>query len=476
MKALVTQTPRTSLHVKTWKTRLMISAALSVAALFLIATSALMAPQLTGAIFSTDSTCTGVDLNIYNNKSDVYLDGGPEHSNAAGLPDGYYYVQVTEPDGVLLGTSVGSANETPVHVTNGKFDYCYQLSAILINADGIPGCTAGAAGYCTTENPGGEYKVWVSTNSTFDNDDSKTDNFKVKENTTPQTGTLNVVKFYDSDANGVKGALEDAITGWEVRVGAQSTFDTIFETKTTPISIIFLAPVCYTAQEGDIADPSHTWVHTNSSIQSVTVPVPGSNEIDFGNVCLGAGGGLTLGFWSNKNGQALFNTNTGNVSVCGSTPASDLALVQTLNLRDGAGNNFDPSSYSYFRTWLLGASATNMAYMLSAQLAAMELNVLNGKVNGNAIIYAPGTGLSANGFATVCAVMNAANNQLSANGYTPSGNPNRAVQEALKNALDRANNDQNFVQSSAAQCGVANNTISNQAFTYPAAFTIPNCP
>ena len=44
-----------------------------------------------------------------------------------------------------------------------------------------------------------------------------------------------------------------------------------------------------------------------------------------------------------------------------------------------------------------------MAYMLSAQLAAMRLNVLNGLVNASALIYAPGTNSAnpATGFATV---------------------------------------------------------------------------
>jgi hypothetical protein len=446
------------------------------ALLTLAATSALMAPPLPGAIFSTDAGCTGVDLNIYASKDAVYLDGGPAHPGAAGLSDGYYYVQVTEPDGVLLGTSVGTGNETPVHVTNGDFDACYQLSAILITAADIPGCTAGS-GYCTTENPGGEYKVWVSTVANFDPNSSKTDNFKVQENPFPPQGTLNVIKFYDGNANGVFDPTDAPITGWETHVGERSTFDSNFEVKDTPVSIIFFAPACYTAQEGEIADPVHTWVHTNASIQSKYVPVPGAAEIDFGNVCLGAGGGLTLGFWSNKNGSALIGTTTGNVSVCGAAlPSSDLVWLASLNLRDGSGADFNPTAYAGFRTWLLNATATNMAYMLSAQLAAMELNVLNGKVNGSSIVYAPGTGTGGD-FKTVCTLMGLANTELGLHGSVLSGNTNRAYQEALKNALDRANNDQNFVQGSAAQCGVVNDTISNDlSFSYPASFTVPSCP
>ena len=48
--------------------------------------------------------------------------------------------------------------------------------------------------------------------------------------------------------------------------------------------------------------------------------------LNFGNVCIGAGGGHTLGFWSNKNGQALFGTD-------------DLAaMVGGLNLRNANGS------------------------------------------------------------------------------------------------------------------------------------------
>ena len=64
---------------------------------------AFAAAPLPGAIFTTDATCSGVDLNIYESKDDVYLNGGPSHPRAAGLPDGSYYVQVTEPDGTRAG-------------------------------------------------------------------------------------------------------------------------------------------------------------------------------------------------------------------------------------------------------------------------------------------------------------------------------------------------------------------------------------
>ena len=91
-------------------------------------------------------------------------------------------------------------------------------------------------------------------------------------------------------------------------------------------------------------------------------------NLQFGNVCLGAGGGLTLGFWSNKNGQNLEN-------------AYDFAVLSALCLRTANGQRPElhrdrsPANKTALHDWLLNANATNMANMLSAQLAAMVLNV-----------------------------------------------------------------------------------------------------
>src|SRR5215211_1432910 len=84
----------------------------------------IFAALLPGAIFTTDIGCSGVDLNIYGAKSEVWLDGGPAHPGAASLPPGDYYVQVTDPSGAcVLGTSIGAGNQTPFHVNaDGSVD------------------------------------------------------------------------------------------------------------------------------------------------------------------------------------------------------------------------------------------------------------------------------------------------------------------------------------------------------------------
>ncbi|MGE5283147.1 MAG: hypothetical protein ACM3N0_12675 [Chloroflexota bacterium] len=396
---------------------------------------AFAAQPISGAIFTTDEACEGTDLNIYSSKDAVYLDGGPAKEGAAGLPDGSYYVQVTEPDGTLLGTSVGTENETPVHVTGGEFDSCYQLSAILHKASDAGSPPFPIDGYDTTSNEGGEYKVWVSPNGEFPNDETKTDNFKVKEGEggkeeEPPQATLTVRKFYDANANGVNdGDIE--IKGWEFNV-----HDGIDWNRFTPHSMV-LDPDEYVVTEFDPVQSN--WFHTTENPVYVTLEDGDNKTVEFGNVCVGAGGGLTLGFWSNKNGKRIFEAKD--------KGKGSLALLSGLNLRDEEGNNFDPASYTEFREWLLAATAKNMAYMLSAQLAAMELNVANGKVDGSSLIYAPGTeSANALGFATVNAVMAEANTELGLHGTAFSGDAWREYQEALKNALDNANNNLTFVQ------------------------------
>jgi hypothetical protein len=397
------------------KTKNILGIMVFLAASFCFINVALTAP---GAIYTTDIACAGVDLNIYGDKEDVYLNGGPA-GGGPGLPDGSYYAKVTEPDGTILGKSLTAV----VNVSGGAFVQCYQLSAILYSASS--GYTS--LGYDNTTNAGYEYKVWVSMDDTFPNDKSKTDNFKVKSEggQPPAEATLNVIKFYDANANGLNddGQL---ITGWKIQIT-----DDIEYIRYTPVMII-LDPGTYVVTEFDPVEPN--WFNTTPN--SVTEELVDKDEktIEFGNLCLGAGGGLTLGFWSNKNGQKLFG-------------ADDLAMLVSLNLREAGGSDFDPTDYASFRTWLLSANAANMAYMLSAQLAAMELNVLNGKVNGGALIYAPGT-TSANalGFATVTAIMAEANTELGVHGTAYSGDAWRSYQEALKNALDEANNNKTFVQ------------------------------
>jgi cysteine-rich repeat protein len=151
--------------------------------------------RLAGAIFTTLPDGSRVDANIYASKDDVYLDGGPGNQapqKAAGLPDGDYFFQVTDPSGkVLLSSDPILCRE--FHVEN----------AIIVDVGATPcshqtghdvdhgALTVQLMPYANTPNPGGEYKAWVTPVGDYDlsakqhfhgfvEADSKTDNFKVR--------------------------------------------------------------------------------------------------------------------------------------------------------------------------------------------------------------------------------------------------------------------------------------------------------
>jgi hypothetical protein len=190
---------------------------------FTIAASvpALADPPLPGAVFTTNSGCGGIDLNIYQTTEDVYLQGGPD-KGGENPPTGSYYVQVTDPSGAtVLGTSVGGVaagaltTDTPFVVAANGTVNCFQLFSAVMNN--------GAPGYADTPNSGGEYKVWVSTVPSFQNNSTKTDNFKVLSNGggTPPPVSISGVKFYDTNVNGIQDSGEPGINGWFVELFTQ---------------------------------------------------------------------------------------------------------------------------------------------------------------------------------------------------------------------------------------------------------------
>jgi hypothetical protein len=181
-------------------------AGLAVILVTVVINSAAMA-QVSGAIFTTNcidvSSSTGqcqstfVNGNVYDFIEDVFLNGGPRpnaHCDAAGLPNGDYYFQVTDPSGSeLLSTDpIGNRHVTVlggvIVAHSGKhftgFGKCTGSIAVQLFArdeDGNPLIKP-------TPNPGGEYKVWMTPVDWYDTtkgfhgfipSKSKTDNFKV---------------------------------------------------------------------------------------------------------------------------------------------------------------------------------------------------------------------------------------------------------------------------------------------------------
>jgi hypothetical protein len=249
-------------------------------------------------------------------------------------------------------------------------------------------------------------------------------------------------KFYDASADGTYDASESGISGWVITITGPVSMTTTtdssgaFDFDSLPLGDY---TVCESAANED------NWMQTAPPTYCFDVHVPSGDsscDLDFGNLCLGAGGGHTPGFWSNRNGARAFKSTDGG--------AAALALLVSLNLANADGSAFNPANYNAFKTWLLDSTAVNMAYKLSTHLAAMELNVWSGFVDRHALVFAPGaTGANDLGFIEIELLMNEANAALGADSYTPEGDANRAYQEALKNALDAGNNNLNFVQDEA---------------------------
>lgn len=201
----------------TRKTRTRLGRRLSWLVVGTMLATALLAPGATanaapldGAIWTSLSDGTIVNQNLYENKSDVYLNGGPQNcGNSNGLPDGLYYFQVTDPSGKTL-LSDDAVKFRMVEVKDGVIA---GVGGTGNHLEGSEGCNGGKPvqlmPYDDTPNNGGEYSVdlapaaeieacegFSADSTTFNfrdcNPSSKNDNFKVGEadpTDTPPTDT-----------------------------------------------------------------------------------------------------------------------------------------------------------------------------------------------------------------------------------------------------------------------------------------------
>jgi sarcosine oxidase gamma subunit len=211
-----------------------------------------------GSIKTTDSACNIVDGNHYATKADVYV-------ALFNFPDGDYYIQVTDPGGTVLGTSVGSANPTPIHVVGGVPDMmCYQVAALVLKtSDNTPGFD---------DSSNGEYKVNIADNSQFTN--PKNDNFAVFT-----AVTISGHKFNDVDGNPATTGDDVPLQGWVIDLGGTTT-----ATATTDANGFYhfdnIGAGTYTLTEELQSGWTQTFAPTNP-----IVPVSGVNVTnqDFGN-------------------------------------------------------------------------------------------------------------------------------------------------------------------------------------------------
>ena len=308
------------------------------------------APPLSGAIFTTTEDGTIVNENVrYDAKEDVYLDGGPGPNappTAAGLPEGDYYFQVTDPSGKdLLSSDHISCRRIHVNMygvideyytdgqnlvkVGGKWtevDCEFHNTGIDVDQSALGAITVQLFPYDDTPNRGGVYKVWVTPVDDyvgvfpdcigqrgpcnvngegyspgnfhgFIPAASKTDNYKVRRPGHFITPEIYVYKFHDRNLNGVQDAGEEDVNGWEIYIT-----DTLggLVTKYTPVVYVAAEPGDYPVTEETPAGTLQTVSYLDGVIVSlyptpdptVIVPVAGdsgeTHTVVFGDVGVGA--------------------------------------------------------------------------------------------------------------------------------------------------------------------------------------------
>jgi hypothetical protein len=278
-----------------------------------------------GAVFTTLPDGTRVNANIYTNAYDVYLDGGPGPNappGAAGLPEGNYYFQVTDPSGKRL-LSTDPVNCRTFHVNEyGVIDSVIpvimtvkirgkltdvdmtHVTGIDVDHEELGAITVQLMPFSETPNKGGVYKVWVTPIDKFVGDPtlvdngysppnyhgflpgwSKTDNFKVHVDSNggkpPQkqwVHTLFVRKFFDLNANGAwEKATEPEIIGWPVDVIDPYLVVNSFYTPASYFLFNEAVPYTVTVVEGSVED----WWQTALMINGVSQPLAAEAYVDF---------------------------------------------------------------------------------------------------------------------------------------------------------------------------------------------------
>jgi len=312
-------------------------------------------------------------------------------------------------------------------------------------------------------------------------------------------GTICATMFYDANVNGTQDIGEPGISGWKIVLTDSSTNSTTVFTGSNGTVCVNVPAGTYTVTE---VPPTGRWWNTRPTSCQVTVsPAACDQSCSFGNACTNApANGLTLGFWSNKNGENILAANPGWVS-----------LLNGLGcLRNANGSLHTFSNYADLKNWLLKGTAVNMAYMLSVQLATSILNeAYNGQSGSMGVVIPGGVNASTNvcivsfltvnqaitcgspallsptvfpgsttcgctsndGFVTIANLRARACCLLGTYNNTVAANTQRSYEECVKDLLDMINNNGNPPPPSSYPCGPLLLTISptpaSCPFTYP---------
>jgi hypothetical protein len=287
-------------------------AAMSAASVYAFLNKA-SAAGLSGKIFTTTFDGQFVAQNHYSSKDAVYLNGGPVHEGAAGLPDGTYYFQVTGPSGNdLLSTDPAVCRQLIVFngVIAGAAGPSCQHPTGIPQADGsVP---IKLAPFNTTPNPGGNHKAWLikqGGNTTvaadgihinFQNSNAKSEVFRVEEVPCTQncgpTVALGGKNFYDVNENALLDEGEAPVEGVKILVLA----DNITTVLTTNAAGIWSANVPTGSEfmileflpfTGPSGEPGSYWQQTSpvsdaeGSRRYIGTANANLANLHFGNIC-----------------------------------------------------------------------------------------------------------------------------------------------------------------------------------------------
>jgi hypothetical protein len=283
-------------------------------------------------------------------------------------------------------------------------------------------------GYTVTEDTSSP-DWWASTDTSFIHKLGPEEDYTGLPFGNLKYSSISGAKFYDADTNTKWEGTEPAIEGWKVHLTGEDikghpVDQYAFTGSDGTFKFEHLLPSGtdgYTVTEV-LPPPPPTWLATTSESFDCELGIETDATVDdFGNVCLKPGqGGLTLGYWSNKNGQALITF-------------GDIGVLNGLNLYK-PGWAYPPfRTKDQIRTYLLSANAVDMRWMLSAQLIATELDVGHGFLIAFTIVYVGPSPYVPSGFISIGDIMGNANTALSGT--------DRAEQEYWKNLLDGVNNN-----------------------------------
>lgn len=427
-----------------------------------------------------------VDCNNYASKDGVYMSGGPASGNSA-LSDGTYFFAVLNPGGqnVLTGTAgqmdfVRSGTPALPRLSSDARDCrTFGVSGGVVTYDNTTygSCSAPHATgvtpysakfvvqlmpYDDTQNNGGVYILAVCRTSVTSASECKYDAFRIRTAEECPGGdcgpdlnpVLSGYKYYDANMNGQFDATEEGIPGWNINVGASTTTTGpggLFSSTVDPGTLTVTEQLAGNGwvQTGNTVDQTSSTLNTvflgptgtlPKFAYSVVAVFNGSTSyLNFGNVCSPTPGGHTLGFWSNKNGQALITAN-------------DLSALSAFNLIQPKSSSpyyqaFDPTTKAALATWLLSGTATNMSYMLGVQMTATYLGLQHGFTTNVNVDNAPAILAGYAPPRNVTQEIAYANALLGAYPYTVASGSVRTELGRVKSLFDTINNSQSLLQS-----------------------------